>query len=88
MARMSNRTRKPSQSRRLGARNTAAKVRTIPCVARASQARARDTQCAPARKTPRITISGVWLRAAGFAPGKPCLVRAFAYRQLIVYQPD
>jgi hypothetical protein len=44
-------------------------------------------QGAPARTVPSITVSGAWLRSAGFAIGKDCLVRAFAYRQLVIYQP-
>jgi hypothetical protein len=39
-------------------------------------------------KVPSITIAGAWLLSAGFAVGKPCLVRAFAYRQLVICQPD
>jgi hypothetical protein len=81
--------RKPNQSsQRISMRNPAAKVRTIPCVERASRTRANATARAPARKVLRITVSGAWLRAAGFRPGKPCLVRAFARRQLVVCQPD
>jgi hypothetical protein len=83
MTRASNKSRQ-----RISMRNPAAKVRTIACVERASRTRANATTRAPARKVPRITISGAWLRAAGFRPGKPCLVRAFARRQLVVCQPD
>jgi len=75
-------------SQRINVRNPAAKVRTIPCVERATHARTGDTRRAPARKVPRITISGAWLRAAGFKPGKTCWVRAFARGQLVVCQPD
>ena len=80
------RTSKSSQ--RISIRNPAAKVRTVPCVERASRTRAGGASRATARKVPRITISGAWLRAAGFKPGKPCLVRAFARRQLVVCQAD
>ena len=82
MARPSKRTH-----RKIDPRNTAAKVRTVPCVAHASRARAGVAR-STARKTPRIAIAGAWLRAAGFVPDKPCLVRAIARRQLIDYQPD
>ena len=81
------RTSTPSRQR-ISIRNPAAKVRTIACVERASRTHASDASRTIARKIPRITISGAWLRAAGFKPGKPCLVRAFARRQLVVCQPD
>jgi hypothetical protein len=57
-------------------------------VARTKRATADGSRLAPPKKVPSITITGAWLRAAGFSPGKPCHVRAFARRQLVVYQPD
>jgi hypothetical protein len=77
-----------SKSQRIDARSAAAKVRTIPCVSRTTRAGADGSRLAQPKKVPSITISGTWLRAAGFSPGKPCHVRAFARRQLVVYQPD
>ncbi len=77
------RTTKPS---RLGRKNPAAKVRTLACVARTPRRRTGSSR--PPRKVPSITITGAWLRAAGFLPGKGCLVRAFARGQLVVYQPE
>lgn len=88
------RSTKSTQSRqrtRISPRNVAAKVREVRCVARAPRKPARAgsrTRGALKQPVPSITITGGWLRAAGFTPGKPCLVRAFAYRQLVVYQPD
>jgi hypothetical protein len=80
-------SQKSSQAQRIDARSIAARVRVVACVVQTSCAHPRDAH-ARASKTPCITISGAWLRAAGFAVDKPCLVRAFAKRQLIVYQPD
>lgn len=77
------RTTKPH---RLARKNPAAKVRTVACVARAPRKRADGSR--PTRKVASITITGGWLRSAGFMPGKPCYVRAFARGQLVVYQPD
>ena len=79
---------KPTSSLRLACTNPASKAREVFCVARAPSKRARTTraQATPARKVPTITISGHWLRAAGFAIGARCLVRAFARRQLVLYQ--
>jgi Toxin SymE, type I toxin-antitoxin system len=83
-------TRKRTQPKRIAIGNPASKVREARCLARASRERSHATraQGTRARKVPSITISGAWLRSAGFAPGKPCLVRAFAYRQLVIFQPD
>jgi hypothetical protein len=66
MARTSNQARQ-----RISMRNPAAKVRTIPCLERASRTRANATTRAPARKVLPITVSGAWLRAAGFRPARP-----------------
>jgi hypothetical protein len=62
----------------------------VRCAARTPRERSRATRAerASARKVPSITVSGAWLRSAGFAIGKPCLVRASAYRQLMICQPD
>ena len=73
--------------RRIGIHNPASKVREVRCVARTPRERPR-TKGAPARKVPSITISGAWLRSAGFAIGKPCLVRAFAHPQLVICRAD
>jgi hypothetical protein len=75
-----------SKPRRIGRSNPAAKVRTLACIARTPRTRTGSRHLS--RKVPSITISGAWLRAAGFLPGKPCHVRAFARGQLVVYQPD
>ena len=82
--------RKSTRPRRIEIHNPASKVRHARCVARTSRERSRAarTKGAPARKVPSITVSGAWLRSAGFAVGKPCLVRAFAYRQLVICQAD
>jgi hypothetical protein len=81
--------RKPKQPKRIDIRNPASRVRETPCLARMPRERTRAdrTRDVRARKVPSITISGAWLRSAGFAPGKPCFVRAFAYLQLVIYQP-
>ena len=70
---------------RLDPLSSAARVRTVPCIARAPSRAKKNT---PARKEPSISLAGSWLRAAGFASGKPCFVRAFARRQIVIYQPD
>ena len=70
----------------LARKNPAAKVRTLACVARTPRKRADGSRAT--RKVPSITITGAWLRSAGFLPGKRCQVRAFARGQLVVYQPD
>jgi hypothetical protein len=74
-----------SKPQRISRPNPAAKVRTVVCVARTMRAHA-DNSRSP-HKVPSITITGAWLRAAGFAPGRPCHVRAFAPGQLVIYQP-
>ena len=81
--------RKSTRPRRIGIHNPASKVRQARCVARTSRehSHASGADGAPARKVPSITVSGAWLRSAGFKIGKPCLVRAFAYRQLVICQP-
>lgn len=81
MARSSTRV-----TQRISVRNPASKVRTIPCVAHAPRKRTGDASRTPARKVPRITVTGAWLRAAGFKTGQPCLVRAFARRQIVICQ--
>jgi hypothetical protein len=79
---------RPSKQHNIDPRSPAAKVRTIPCVARKSRVHAGDPPLTLRPKVPSITVAGTWLRAAGFTPGKPCHVRAFARRQLVIYQPD
>jgi hypothetical protein len=82
------RAQKSTHLRRLGIHNPASKVREVRCAARTPRERSRASRAkgAPARKVPSITVSGAWLRSAGFVPGKRCLVRAFAYRQLVISQ--
>jgi hypothetical protein len=65
-------------------------VREVRIAARTPRDRSRTSRAkgAPARKVPSITISGAWLRSAGFVAGKRCLVRAFAYRQLVICRSD
>jgi hypothetical protein len=81
---------KPTRPRRIAIHNPASKVRQIRCTARTPRERSRAprTTSASVRKVPSITISGAWLRSAGFAIGKPCLVRAFAYGQLVICLAD
>lgn len=74
-----------ARENRLDPRRSEARVRTVPCVARIAS---RANRNAYAQVVPRIVLSGAWLRAAGFATGKPCYVRAFARRQIVIYQPD
>jgi hypothetical protein len=76
---------------KLDPRHSAARVRTVPCNARqsrSSQSRSSTKKDSPTRKVPSITITGAWLRAAGFKSGKPCYVRAFARKQLVICQSD